>query len=115
MYFTSKKLYKLFSIISILTIYGCGGGKSATSSDISGVTSSAGSSCQSVCTDQAPNGYSSWLNKYKGDVQCQSQIQNAEAYRQAAIANCAAGSSSGATGNCSYYKQSLALAKSFCP
>lgn len=118
-----------------LAVSGCGGGvegllaagaayaiiDSAVTSDTTSTSSSSTSStssCSSTCPDTAygsGKNYSTMSSWYKNDPQCLTQIQAAESYRQAAISNCQAGSTTGATGNCNYYKQSVAVTVSYCP
>ncbi len=92
----------------LLALSGCGAGtdEEVVNSNIS----SAGGKCTAGSFPDTV-GYDRLLAKYKND-QCLFQIQATEAYRQSAIANCAAGSTVGATGNYEYYLKSVAYNKS---
>lgn len=104
-------------LAGVLALSGCGGSEDAVTSDIGSVAkdTTGSTSCNSACPEKSTGWYSHMKSKYAGDTQCLSQVQAAESYRQSAIANCAAGSTTGATGNCSYYKQSVSYLTSFCP
>jgi hypothetical protein len=91
----------------------CGGGdEDASSTPIDNAAGGSGSNCSATCPDTM--GYAGLMSRNKGDVQCTSQVQSAESYRQAAIANCQAGNTAGATGNCGYYKKSQSLVSFSC-
>lgn len=98
----------------ILTIYGCGGGDASTT-DLNSVTNSVSTPSCSGSQFGSSSWYDAKRKAYAGDTQCLTQIQAAESYRTAAIANCAAGSTSGATGNMSYYNTSVKYVNSICP
>lgn len=108
----SLTLGRLVLAVIAVTLYGCDVG--STTSDISSAAPST-ATCNTSSYPDKMNTYSSRLSKYKNDGQCSPQIQAAESYRQAAIANCSAGSTSGATGNYEYYTKSLAIVNSMCP
>lgn len=95
------------SLAALIT--GCGGSESATSSNISSAAP-VSASCNSA-TYPDTLGYSSLRNKYANDGQCLPQIQNAEAMRQSAIANCSAGSVSAATTQYSQYRTLVSYVK----
>lgn len=99
----------------LLSMSACGGGEedSASNADIGNAAPNTATCNNSTFPDQM-GGYQNRLNANPGDVQCRSQIQAAESYRQAAIANCAAGDTAGATGNYGYYKQSIPLVNFYC-
>lgn len=91
-------------------VTGCGGGSDATSSNISSVAP-VSATCNSA-TYPDTLGYSSLRSKYANDGQCLPQIQNAEAMRQSAIANCSAGSVSAATTQYGQYRTLVSYVKS---
>ena len=101
-----KILYSCLAATVVLTISGCGG---SLGSDIS--TAAPVSAACSTASFPDTLGYQTLLKKYANDTQCLSQIQAAESYRQAAIANCSAGSTSGASGNYNYYLTSVKYVK----
>jgi hypothetical protein len=100
--------------ISVLALYGCGGADSAIDANLDPVSAS-------VTTQNCTTGYgsSAWydgkMRTYSNDPQCKAQIQAAESYRTSAIANCSAGSATGASGNWSYYQQSVSYVNQICP
>ena len=112
---TSLAKYFAVSGALALALVACGGGDedSASNADISTAGGST-ANCNDTTFPDLMGGYTNRLNANPGDVQCRSQIQAAESYRQAAIANCAAGDTKGATGNYSYYKQSIPLVNFSC-
>lgn len=92
-----------------VALAGCGVG---LEEDVSQANiSNAAPKCSASSFPDTTSGYTNLLKKYAGD-QCSYQIQSAESYRQAAIANCAAGSVSGATANYDFYLKSVAYNKS---
>jgi hypothetical protein len=103
-------MQKLLSVLAVtMAMAGCGAGLNddTSSADISNV---APKCAASDFPDTTSLGYANLLRKYAND-QCLYQIQNAESYRQSAIANCAAGSVSGAAANYDYYLKTVAYNK----
>ena len=105
----------IITIVPAMLMFGCVEG--TTSSDISSAASNAGASSSS-CSTTYPDkyNYTSKISKYSNDAQCYTQWQNVEAYRQSAIANCAAGDTSAAsTYYNNYYPKAASVAMSYCP
>lgn len=96
-----------------IALAACGGGDDeASNADINGV---AGSSAQ--CNNNTfpdLNNYNTRKNNNAGDIQCLSQLNNSEALRQAAIANCQAGDATSATANYNNYKKTISLVSFSC-
>lgn len=99
--------------VSLVCLGACGGGdENASNTDISNAAGGSGSSCAATYPDTM--GYSGLMSRNSGNVQCTSQVQSAESYRQAAIANCQAGNTAAATTNYSYYTRSQSLVSFSC-
>ena len=98
----------------MLTLYGCGGGDDASSTDLTGVANSVSSPSCSVYTGSS-TWYDTKWSKYKNDGQCNPLIQAAESNRTSAVANCAAGDTAAATTYMSYYNKSVSSVNQFCP
>jgi hypothetical protein len=98
---------------SMVFLSACGGGEEdASNTDISNAAGGSSSACAASYPDTM--GYAGLMSRNSGNVQCTSQVQSAEAYRQAAIANCLAGNTAAATTNYSYYRQSQSLVTFSC-
>ena len=97
-----RRLKGLSSIFFVaLAATGCGG-EDAGSTNISGAAPSSASCNDKTYPDTM--GYQSLLAKYKNEPQCNTQVQNAESYRRADIANCSGGDLAAATTQYGRYK-----------
>ena len=101
--------------LGALMLSACGGGEDASTTNISNVATPSSASCSATFSQASNFNYNSLLAKYRNDPQCSTQVQAAESYRQSAIANCAAGSTTGAKGNYEYYLTSVKYSNSICP
>jgi hypothetical protein len=102
----------VYTVVFLATLVtGCGGSEdeSASSANISSAAPISASCNNTTYPDTL--GYSSLKSKYAGDGQCLPQVQNAEAMRQSAIANCSAGSVAAATTQYSQYKTLVSYVK----
>jgi len=98
---------------SLVCLSACGGGdEDASNTPIGNAAGGSGSSCAATYPDTM--GYSGLMLRNSGNVQCTSQVQSAESYHQAAIANCQAGNTAAATTNYSYYTKSQSLVTFSC-
>ena len=106
-------LWRVFFAICVVLLGACGGGdEDATNTNISNAAGGSGTACASSYPDTM--GYSGLMSRNSGNVQCTSQVQSAESYRQAAIANCQAGNTAAASTNYRYYQQSQQLVTFSC-
>ena len=107
------RVWRVVFAMSVVILGACGGGdEDATNTDISNAAGGSGTACASSYPDTM--GYSGLMSRNSGNVQCTSQVQAAESYRQAAIANCQAGNTVAASTNYSYYQQSQTLVTFSC-
>lgn len=98
-------------LASVFSVSGCGAG--LLEDDISD-TAPQSASCNTASYPDTM-GYAARLRKYNGEVQCSTQIQAAEAWRQNAIASCSAGNLASATTAYDNYKKSVQVVNSACP
>lgn len=99
--------------LGLVGLGACGGGdEDASNTDISNAAGGSGSTCAATYPDTM--GYAGLMSRNSGNVQCTTQVQSADSYRQAAIANCQAGNTAAATTNYSYYTRSQSLVSFSC-
>ncbi|WLI91099.1 hypothetical protein Q4S45_08265 [Massilia sp. R2A-15] len=105
-----KKDYRLVLGAACLASFGIAGCGVGVGDDISSAAPVSATCNNTTFPDTL--GYNALLTKYKNDGQCLPQVQNAEAMRQQAIANCSAGNATAAATAKSQYNTLVNYVKS---